>query len=161
MRSTARSYKPYLDIPRNGVYSHQHEQTPISPQHAKQTDESKPARREGRRSRTSSTPSFPDIERNSSTTPSTSKARLSCCNCDDPKVSNFFHYFSHKFHTLRLNKLITTCYKNADPDIFSKARRQARSAPHLQRRAYPRRPRSEPEPFGHAPARRRWRLPQR
>lgn len=42
------------------------------------------------------------------------------CNCDDPKVSNFFHYFSHKFHTLKLKKLITTCYKNIDPDLFSK-----------------------------------------
>jgi len=42
------------------------------------------------------------------------------CNCDDPKVSNFFHYFSHKFHTLKLKQLITTCYKNVDPDLFSK-----------------------------------------
>lgn len=48
------------------------------------------------------------------------KGKTVLCNCDDPKVSNFFHYFSHKFHTLKLKKLITTCYKNVDPDIFSK-----------------------------------------
>jgi hypothetical protein len=48
------------------------------------------------------------------------KGKTVLCNCDDPKVSNFFHYFSHKFHTLGLKKLITTCYKNVDPDIFSK-----------------------------------------
>jgi len=42
------------------------------------------------------------------------------CNCDDPKVSNFFHYFSHNFEKLKLKKLITTCYKNFDADLFSK-----------------------------------------
>lgn len=42
------------------------------------------------------------------------------CNCDDPKVSNFFHYFSHNFEKLGLKRLITTCYKNCDADLFSK-----------------------------------------
>lgn len=41
------------------------------------------------------------------------------CNCDDPKVSNFFRYFASKFHDLKLKRLITTCYRNADPDLFS------------------------------------------
>lgn len=41
------------------------------------------------------------------------------CNCDDPRVSNFFHYFSHNFEKLKLKKLITTCYKNNDADLFS------------------------------------------
>ena len=41
------------------------------------------------------------------------------CNCDDPRVSNFFHYFSHKFEDLELKKLITTCYKNQDMELFS------------------------------------------
>ena len=41
------------------------------------------------------------------------------CNCDDPKVSNFYHYFSHKFHSLGLKKLVTTCYKNRQHDMFS------------------------------------------
>lgn len=48
------------------------------------------------------------------------KGKTVLCNCDDPKVSNFFHYFSHNFHKLGLKRLITTCYKNADPDLFSK-----------------------------------------
>ena len=41
------------------------------------------------------------------------------CNCDDPRVSNFFHYFSYKFEDLGLKKLITTCYKNQERDFFS------------------------------------------
>lgn len=41
------------------------------------------------------------------------------CNCDDPRVSNFFHYFSHNFESLGLKKLITTCYKNQNMDLFS------------------------------------------
>ena len=41
------------------------------------------------------------------------------CNCDDPRVSNFFHYFSYGFEELGLKKLITTCYKNQDVDLFS------------------------------------------
>src|SRR5262245_39905896 len=40
------------------------------------------------------------------------KGKSVLCNCDDPKVSNFFHYFSHNFEKLKLKKLITTCYKN-------------------------------------------------
>jgi len=41
------------------------------------------------------------------------------CNCDDPRISNFFHYFSYRFEELGLKKLITTCYKNQDTDLFS------------------------------------------
>lgn len=41
------------------------------------------------------------------------------CNCDDPRVSNFFRYFALKFHTLGLKRIITTCYKNNCPDLFS------------------------------------------
>ena len=41
------------------------------------------------------------------------------CNCDDPRVSNFFHYFSYNFQHLELKKLITTCYKNQQRDLFS------------------------------------------
>lgn len=42
------------------------------------------------------------------------------CNCDDPRVSNFFKYFLNNFEALKLKKLITTCYKNSQPDLFSK-----------------------------------------
>lgn len=41
------------------------------------------------------------------------------CNCDDPRVSNFFHYFSYNFERLGLKKLITTCYQNQEMDLFS------------------------------------------
>jgi hypothetical protein len=41
------------------------------------------------------------------------------CNCDDPRVSNFFHYFSYNFEKLGLKNLITTCYKNQSADLFS------------------------------------------
>lgn len=41
------------------------------------------------------------------------------CNCDDPRVSNFFHYFAYNFEQLGLQRLITTCYKNQDSDLFS------------------------------------------
>ncbi len=41
------------------------------------------------------------------------------CNCDDPRVSNFFHYFSYNFRHLGLKKLITTCYRNQQVDMFS------------------------------------------
>ena len=42
------------------------------------------------------------------------------CNCDDPRISNFFHYFSYNFEHLGLKKLITTCYKNQDMELFSR-----------------------------------------
>ena len=47
------------------------------------------------------------------------KGKVVYCNCDDPRASNFFHYFSYNFHHLGLKKLITTCYKNTQADLFS------------------------------------------
>lgn len=41
------------------------------------------------------------------------------CNCDDPRVSNFFIYFANNFHKLGLKKLIATCYKSQDVNLFS------------------------------------------
>ena len=41
------------------------------------------------------------------------------CNCDDPRVSNFFTYFAYNFEFLGLKRLITTCYKNQDADLFT------------------------------------------
>lgn len=41
------------------------------------------------------------------------------CNCDDPRVSNFFKFFALKFDEFKLKRLITTCYKNQDVDLFS------------------------------------------
>jgi len=48
------------------------------------------------------------------------KGKVVYCNCDDPSISNFFHYFSYNFEHLGLKKLITTCYKNDQIDLFSK-----------------------------------------
>ena len=47
------------------------------------------------------------------------KGKVVFCNCDDPRISNFFHYFSYNFENLGLKKLIATCYKNQDADLFS------------------------------------------
>ena len=47
------------------------------------------------------------------------KDKVVLCNCDDPRISNFFHYFSYNFEQLGLKKLITTCYKNQNRDLFS------------------------------------------
>ena len=47
------------------------------------------------------------------------KGKTVYCNADDPRVSNFFHYFSYNFEYLGLKKLVTTCYKNQEMDLFS------------------------------------------
>jgi len=47
------------------------------------------------------------------------KDKTVLCNCDDPRISNFFRYFSYNFEHLGLKKLITTCYKNQEIDLFS------------------------------------------
>ena len=47
------------------------------------------------------------------------KDKVVLCNCDDPRVSNFFHFFSYNFEKFGLKKLIATCYKSQDSDLFS------------------------------------------
>lgn len=47
------------------------------------------------------------------------KGKTVLCNCDDPRVSNFFRYFVMFFDVLELKKVIATCYKNDDADLFS------------------------------------------
>lgn len=47
------------------------------------------------------------------------KNKVVLCNCDDPRVSNFFRYFALNFEHLGLKKLITTCYKSQDMDLFT------------------------------------------
>jgi len=48
------------------------------------------------------------------------KGKVVYCNCDDPRISNFFHYFSYNFEKLGLKKLMATCYKNQNMDLFSR-----------------------------------------
>ncbi|MGB2153415.1 MAG: adenine-specific methyltransferase EcoRI family protein [Flavobacteriaceae bacterium] len=60
-----------------------------------------------------------DIERELKHYKNHFKNKVVYCNCDDPRMSNFFHYFSYNFEDLGLKKLITTCYQNQHRDLFS------------------------------------------
>lgn len=60
-----------------------------------------------------------DIEREMTHYRTHFKGAVVYSNCDDPRVSNFFHYFSYNFEKLGLTKLITTCYQSQTPDLFS------------------------------------------
>ena len=44
--------------------------------------------------------------------------RVVYCNCDDPRVSDFFNYFFLNFERLGIKKLITAYYKKQDYDLF-------------------------------------------
>ena len=59
-----------------------------------------------------------DIERELSHYKEHFRGKTVLCNCDDPRVSNFFHYFAYNFEHLGLKRLITTCYKSQDADLF-------------------------------------------
>ena len=48
------------------------------------------------------------------------RGKVVLCNCDDPTISNFYTYFSMNFEYLGLKKLIATCYKSQERDLFSK-----------------------------------------
>lgn len=47
------------------------------------------------------------------------KGKVVFCNCDDPKISNFFHYFASNFKELGLKKLIAACYRKQERTLFS------------------------------------------
>ncbi len=47
------------------------------------------------------------------------KNKVVFCNCDDPMVSNFYHYFALNFKDLGLKKLISACYREQDIDLFN------------------------------------------
>ena len=47
------------------------------------------------------------------------KNKVVYCNCDDPRISNFFRYFAFNFEKLGLKKLLTTCYQNQNMELFS------------------------------------------
>lgn len=48
------------------------------------------------------------------------KGKTVYCNCDDPRVSSFFYCFSYQFERLGLKRLVTTCYKNDNMELFSR-----------------------------------------
>lgn len=47
------------------------------------------------------------------------KDKVVFCNCDDPRISNFFKYFSSNFEELGLKKVITSCYREHSEDLFN------------------------------------------
>ena len=63
---------------------------------------------------------LPDIEKELKHYRKHFRGKTVYCNCDDPTISNFFQYFHLNFEKLGLKRLITTCYKNQQPDLFSK-----------------------------------------
>jgi hypothetical protein len=62
---------------------------------------------------------LPDIERELMHYKDHFRGKVVYCNCDDPRISNFFRYFAYNFERLSLKKLITACYKSKNPDRFS------------------------------------------
>ena len=62
---------------------------------------------------------LPDIEKELKHYRKHFRGKTVYCNCDDPTISNFFRYFRLNFEKLGLKRLITTCYKNQQTDIFS------------------------------------------
>jgi hypothetical protein len=60
-----------------------------------------------------------DIERELNNYREHFRGKTILCNCDDPRVSQFFYYFYSTFHSFGLKRLIATCYKNLNPDLFS------------------------------------------
>jgi hypothetical protein len=62
---------------------------------------------------------LPDIEKELKHYKKHFKGKTVFCNCDDPRVSQFFHYFSYNFEHLGLKKLIATCYQNQNMDFFT------------------------------------------
>lgn len=49
------------------------------------------------------------------------KNKIVFCNCDDPRISNFFKYFSSNFEELGLKKVIASCYREQSEDLFNQA----------------------------------------
>lgn len=53
------------------------------------------------------------------------KDKVIFCNCDDPRISNFFKYFSTNFDEFGLKKIITSCYREQSGDLFSKSSQES------------------------------------
>ncbi len=60
-----------------------------------------------------------DIQREVSDYKKHFKNKVVYCNCDDPSASDFFQYFSLNFEALELKKLISSCYRNQEWNLFS------------------------------------------
>jgi len=47
------------------------------------------------------------------------KNKVVFCNCDDPKISNFFNYFVSNFKDLGLKKIIASCHIKQERNLFN------------------------------------------
>ncbi|MCD8296801.1 MAG: adenine-specific methyltransferase EcoRI family protein [Prevotella sp.] len=61
---------------------------------------------------------FSDIERELQYYQKCFVGKVVYCNCDNPRMSNFFRYFVINFHSLGLKKLIASYYNATDNDFF-------------------------------------------
>ena len=59
-----------------------------------------------------------DIERELQYYPDCFSGKVVYCNCDDPRVSNFFRFFKENFQKLGIRKLIASFYKEQSYDLF-------------------------------------------
>jgi hypothetical protein len=62
---------------------------------------------------------FSDIESELQHYKSHFKDKVVFCNCDNPRISNFFHYFVSNFQELGLKKVIAACYKKQERNLFN------------------------------------------
>lgn len=46
------------------------------------------------------------------------KNKVVYCNCDDPRISNYYNYFVSNFKELGLKKIITSCYREQKNNLF-------------------------------------------
>lgn len=59
-----------------------------------------------------------DIERELQYYPNSFTNKTIYCNCDDPQTSNFLKFFKNNFKKLKIRKLIASCYKEKNNDLF-------------------------------------------
>lgn len=59
-----------------------------------------------------------DIERELQYYPNSFKDKVVYCNCDDPRISNFYLFFKNNFKKLGIKKLIASCFKEQSTDLF-------------------------------------------
>ena len=61
---------------------------------------------------------LPDIENELQYYNNYFRNKVVYCNCDDPRISNFYRYFALNFHKLGLKKLVAACYKEGKRNLF-------------------------------------------
>lgn len=64
---------------------------------------------------------YPDIERELQHYSGHFAGKIIYCNCDDARKSNFVKYFADNFKILGLKKIICSCYKKFNADLFTHA----------------------------------------